>query len=106
MIYVVDTVQVDPEHVDAYVALVQRLQLPAMKLAGATFVSARTTAADLGEIVDLQFTWSVADFVEWNKIRKELVLNPRWHEFGRATAPLRTSGTRRFFTDLPLTGAR
>ena len=99
--YLVDTVQVRPGNVAAYVELVERAGVPVMTGAGAAFVSCWTTSAELGEDVDVQVTWSFRDHPEWNEIRKNLVLDPRWHEFARRTAALRTGGTRRFYYPVP-----
>ena len=95
--YMVDTIQVPPSRVDAYVALVHGVAVPVMTRAGATFESCRTTSPALGEDVDVQVTWSFADHVEWNQIRKSFVLDPAWHDLARRAAALRRGGTRRFY---------
>ena len=95
--YIVDTVQVPPTDLSSYVALVTDVGVPVMTRAGAGFVSCWTTSAALGEDVDVQTTWSFADHVEWNEIRKNLVLDRDWHDFARRIAALRRGGTRRFY---------
>jgi hypothetical protein len=95
--YIVDTIQVRPDDLDGYVALVHEVALPVMTGAGATFVSCLATSPALGEDVDVQVTWSFRDHVEWNEIRKNLVLDRAWHDLARRAAALRTGGTRRFF---------
>jgi hypothetical protein len=95
--YLVDTVQVRPTDVAAYVELVEADGVTVMTGAGAGFVSCWTTSPELGEDVDVQITWSFRDHVEWNEIRKDLVLDPRWHDFARRAAALRRGGTRRFY---------
>ena len=95
--YLVDTVQVHPADVAGYVELVEHAGVPVMTGAGASFVSCWTTSTELGEDVDVQVTWSFRDHTEWNEIRKNLVLDPRWHDFARRAAALRTGGTRRFY---------
>lgn len=95
--YVVDTVQVKPGDLDAYVALVHGTAVPVMTRAGAGFVSCLATSPALGEDVDVQVTWSFADHVEWNQIRKNLVLDPDWYGLARRTRDLWTGGTRRFY---------
>jgi hypothetical protein len=47
-------------------------------------------------------TWSFEDYAAWNEIRRRLVLDPRWYEYGRAVAALRSGGTRRFLHPAPL----
>ena len=95
--YLVDTVQVRPEDLAAYVALVHDGAVPVMTAAGATFVSCWATSPALGEHVDVQVTWSFADHVEWNAIRKNFVLDPAWHALAARAATLRAGGTRRFY---------
>jgi hypothetical protein len=95
--YIVDTVQVRPSDTAAYVELIQQVGVPVMTGAGAGFVSCWTTSTELGEDVDVQVTWSFRDHVEWNEIRKNLVLDGQWHDFARRVAVLRTGGTRRFY---------
>jgi len=95
--YIVDTIQVHPDDLGSYVDLVHDVAVPVMTGAGATFVSCLATSPALGEDVDLQVTWSFRDHVEWNEIRKNLVLDRAWHDLARRAAALRTGGTRRFF---------
>jgi len=95
--YIVDTVQVKPADVDAYVALVRGTAVPVMTRAGAGFVSCWATSPALGEDVDVQVTWSFPDHVAWNEIRKNLVLDPEWHGLAHQVRPLRSGGTRRFY---------
>jgi hypothetical protein len=96
MVHLVDTVEVEPGLVDEYLRAVEDLGVPAMTDAGASLVSCAVSAADLGEAVTVQVTWSFSDHGHWNEIRRALVLDPRWHAYGRRIAPLRTGGTRRF----------
>jgi hypothetical protein len=95
--YIVDTVQVQPDRVDAYVALVRTDAVPVMTRAGAGFVSCWATSPALGEDVDVQVTWSFPDHVAWNEIRKNLVLDRDWHALAPRARALRTGGTRRFY---------
>jgi hypothetical protein len=46
--------------------------------------------------------WSFADFVEWNRIRRNLMFDLRYHAYSAALAGLRRGGTRRFYVDEPL----
>jgi hypothetical protein len=94
--FLVDLVQVDPEHVPAYLAGLKELAVPVMTEAGARLESCRTTSGDLGLEVDIEVVWQVPEFDEWNRVRRNLVLDPRWHEWGRRAAGLRRSGIRRF----------
>jgi len=95
--YIVDTVQVKPDDLGAYVALVHDNAVPVMTRAGAGFVSCWATSPSLGEDVDVQVTWSFPDHVEWNQIRKNLVLDRDWHALAGRARELRAGGTRRFY---------
>jgi NIPSNAP len=97
MAYVVDTVQVEPENAAAYLRIVETEIVPVMTAAGAGFVSCWSTSTELGEEVSIKTIWSFTDHVEWNVIRKNMVLDPRWYQFSAKIGELRTGGTRRFF---------
>ncbi len=99
--HLVDTVEVEPDQVEGYLDLVRTLGAAVMTEAGATFVSAATTSGEVGEHIHIQVVWAFDDFVHWNEIRKNMVLDPRYHEYGSAAASLRVGGTRRFFMPAP-----
>jgi hypothetical protein len=103
MPYVVDTIEVEPQAVARYLEAVEQLGLPVMTDAGARFVSCATTAADIGEMVDVQIVWAFDDHAQWNVIRRNMVLDPRWYEYAETVAALRTGGTRRIFYRVPMT---
>jgi len=97
MPYLVDTIEVEPRFLAAYLEVVEELGVPVMTEAGASFVSCATTSADIGENVDVQIVWEFDDHEQWNVIRKNLVLDPRWYEYADRVARIRTGGTRRFY---------
>jgi hypothetical protein len=97
MPYVVDTVELEPPDVAPFLAVLEQLGLAVMTDAGASFVSCATTAVDLGENVDVQIVWAFEDHGQWNVIRRNMVLDPRWYDYARQVAALRTGGTRRFY---------
>jgi len=97
MPYVVDTIEVDPVSLASYLEAVEQLGVPVMTAAGASFVSCASTSADIGERVDVQTVWAFADHSEWNVIRRNVVLDPRWYEYAGRVAALRKGGTRRFY---------
>ena len=98
MVHLVDTVEVEPQHVAAYLEVVRTVGMGIMTDAGASFVSCATTSSEIGEHVFIQVVWAVGDHERWNEIRRDLVLDPRFHEYGSTVAALRVGGTRRFFT--------
>jgi hypothetical protein len=97
MAYVVDTAHVEPADADEYLRIVETECVPVMTDAGAGFVSCWSTSGELGEEVSIKTIWSFADHVEWNEIRKNMVLDPRWYGYSEKIDRLRTGGTRRFF---------
>lgn len=101
MLFLVDTIQVDPARAGDYLALVASVGAPIMADAGAPLVSCWSTAADLGEDVDVLLVWSVGDHERWNVTRKNLVLDPRWHRYAREASRMRKGGTRRFYRRAP-----
>lgn len=106
MVHLVDTVEVDPDRVDRYLEVVRTMAVPVMTDAGASFVSCATTPDDMGEAVTVQTVWGFEDFRQWNDIRKQLVLDPRWYEYGTSAAALRRGGSRRFFTPVAFSPSR
>jgi hypothetical protein len=95
--YVVDTVEMPPDCLARYLEAVEHLGVPVMTDAGASFVSCAATPADIGENVDVQIVWAFDDHAQWNVIRKNLVLDPRWYEYADRVESLRRGGTRRFY---------
>jgi hypothetical protein len=105
MMHLVDTVEVEPDHVQDYLAVVASMAFPVMTDAGASFVSCATTSGEIGERVFVQVVWAFEDHVQWDEIRKNMVLDPRFHEYGTVARGLRVGGTRRFFTLQALTSS-
>jgi hypothetical protein len=101
MPHVVDTIVVEPRCVAEYLEVVGGLGVAVMTDAGATFVSCATTAPDMGEDVTVQIVWGFDDHVQWNVIRKNLVLDRRWYDYAARVEALRLHGTRRVFYPAP-----
>jgi len=99
MLYMVDTVEVEPADADVYLAIVQTEMAPVMLEAGGTLEHARRTAKAIGQPVSVHITWSFADLPSWNTIRKNLVLDPRWYACAERLRSMRTGGTRRFYEE-------
>jgi hypothetical protein len=95
-VHLVDQQQVAVDDVAAFVALVRAQGVPLMEAAGATFVLCEA-APDLGDDVDVLTVWSFTDFVEWNRIRRDLMFDPRYGPYAAELARLRRGGTRRFY---------
>jgi hypothetical protein len=96
-ICIVDTIEVPPDRQAELLALFEEMIVPVLSDAGVKLVSCLSTSADFGESVLVQATWGVPDHGSWNRARKTLFLDPRWHAMWEQVARLRTGGTRRFF---------
>jgi len=96
-IRIVDTIEVPPDRQPELLALIEETIVPVLRDAGVELVSCLSTSTALGEPVLVQATWGVPDHAAWNRIRKTLFLDPRWHAMWERVAGLRTGGTRRFF---------
>ena len=97
MLYRVDTVELDPANAEEYGHVVEGEMVPLMDEAGAVFEGCLRTARGLGGPVSVQTTWSCAGFEEWNVIRRNLVLDPRWYACAEHLNGLCLGGTRRFY---------
>jgi Stress responsive A/B Barrel Domain len=95
-VHLVDQQQVAAADVEEFRVLVRVQGVPLMERAGATFVSC-DAGPDLGDDVDVLTVWSFADFVEWNRIRRNLMFDPRYFPYAAELARLRHRGTRRFY---------
>ena len=92
MLHLVDTVEVEPGRVEEYLSVLTGMGMAVMTDAGASFVSCATTSGVIGEPVHLQVVWAVDSHERWNEIRRDLVLDPRYHEYGSAVAAIRRGG--------------
>jgi hypothetical protein len=97
VVYIVDTVLVDPGRADEYVRTVHTKGVPVMTGAGARFVSCWATAKDAGEPVSVQTVWASADHADWNEIRRNMVLDPGWYEYSNTISGFWLGGARRFY---------
>jgi hypothetical protein len=93
-LFIVDRVEVDAEKVGAYLRAVQSQAVPIMERHDAQLESCRTTRDDIGAVAEIEVIWRVSDNVTWNRIRRDLVLDPEWYEWGQVASELRRGGTR------------
>jgi len=95
-VHVVDTSLVAVGDHESFLALVREEIVPVMTDAGAECLSILATSPDIGEDVEVQVTWRVADHQAWNVTRHGFVTDPRWHAASAKAAALRKGGKRRF----------
>ena len=96
MVLLVDTVTVPATALAEYAEVLRTRAIPLMTEAGATLERLAVGDPELEDPVTVELSWSVTDFVEWNEVRKSLVLDPRYYELGLLLHGMRTGGTRRF----------
>ncbi len=94
-LYLVETVQVAEQGAAAYVRTVEELAIPVMTEAGAVMESCRITHTGLGVDVDIEVVWRIGDLAHWNRVRRNLVLDPGWYRWARRAARIRRGGSRR-----------
>lgn len=100
-VHIVDTVSVAAADARTYAELVRTRIAPVMHDAGATMIALRATSGEIGEDeVLVQSVWAVRNHAEWNFVRRNFFMDPRWQAAWNEAAPLRRSGTRRFYYPL------
>ena len=97
MVYMVDSILLDPADTGRYLELLETSYAPAAAERGLTLVACWHTPENLGEDVTVTAIWSFRDFAEWNEIRRKAVLDPAWHRWVEQATPMRKGGTRRFY---------
>jgi hypothetical protein len=95
-VHIVDTSIVPLGDHQRFLALVRDEIVPVMRDAGVECLSVLASSPEIGEPVEVQVTWRVADHQAWNVARRDFFLDPRWHAASAAAAKLRTGGKRRF----------
>jgi hypothetical protein len=98
-LFLVDVVQVTDADAETYRRELGERGIAVMTAAGAAFESCRSTLPGLGPVVDIEVVWRLRDLAHWNRVRRNLVLDPAWYAWSRQTTRLRQGGTRRFMED-------
>jgi hypothetical protein len=93
-LFIVDRVEVDSDKLGEYLRVVQTKAAPIMERHGAQLESCRSSRDDIGPVTEVEVTWRIFDNVTWNRIRRDLVLDPEWYEWGEMALQLRRGGTR------------
>ena len=97
LIYLVDTIQVEPDKLDDYLRAVETIGVPIMTGAGADLDSCWATSPQRGEEVHVKVAWSCEDHQAWNEIRINYNLSPLLSEYNSAIHASRIGGSRRFY---------
>ena len=103
MIYLVESVDVRPEDVDAYVAGFETHYLPGAVERGMELVGCWHTPTQIGEDVTVTVIFGVPGWAEWEQIRNAAVGDPRVAEWVATRRDLMVRGTRKFYEPAGLT---
>jgi hypothetical protein len=95
-VHIVDTALVEVADRQRFLSLVREEIVPVMGDAGVECLSILASSPEIGEDVEVQVTWRVADHQAWNVSRHGFVMDPRWHEASAKAAAMRKGGKRRF----------
>ena len=95
-VHIVDTSLVAVDDHQRFLALVRDEIVPVMTDAGVECLSVLASSPEIGEDVEVQVTWRVADHQAWNVARRDFFLDPRWHAASATAATIRKGGKRRF----------
>ena len=95
-VHIVDTAIVGVADHRRFLALVRDEIVPAMRDAGVACLGVLASSPEIGEDVEVQVTWQVADHQAWNVARRDFFLDPRWHAASARAKALRKGGKRRF----------
>lgn len=103
MIHLVDTVEVQPDDLEAYLAAFAECYLPGATDRGMELVACWHTPTDIGEIVTVTVVFRMESWEEWERIRNAGVRDPRMGEWIDRRRELMVTGTRRFYERAPIT---
>jgi hypothetical protein len=95
-VHIIDTAIVNVADHQRFLALVRDEIVPTMRDAGVECLSVLASSPEIGEDVEVQVTWRVADHQAWNVARRDFFLDPRWHAASATAATIRKGGKRRF----------
>jgi NIPSNAP protein len=101
VIHLVDTVEVRPEDVDAYLRAFTEFYLPGAKERGMELVACWHTPAEIGENVSVIVVFALESWAEWERIRNAGVRDPRMSTWVERRRALMLNGSRRFYEPAP-----
>jgi hypothetical protein len=97
VIHLVDTVEVQPHDLEAYLAAFGETYLPGATERGMELVASWHTPTDIGEPVTVIVVFRMESWEEWERIRNAGVRDPRMGEWIDRRRELMVNGTRRFY---------
>ena len=97
MIHLVDTVDVQPDDLEAYRAAFAECYLPGAVDRGMELVGCWHTPTQIGETVTVTVVFRVGSWANWELIRNAGVRDPLMSTWVDKRRALMTKGTRRFY---------
>jgi hypothetical protein len=102
VIHLVDTVEVKPGDLDAYLEAFAEHYLPGATERGMDLVGCWNTLPEIGELVSVTVVFRLESWEEWERIRNAGVRDPRMSEWIDRRRALMVTGTRRFYESASL----
>jgi hypothetical protein len=102
VIHLVDTVEVQPDDLAAYLAAFAECYLPGATERGMELVACWHTPTDIGEPVTVIVVFRMESWEEWERIRNAGVRDPRTATWIERRRQLMLNGTRRFYESAPM----
>jgi hypothetical protein len=103
MIRLVDTVEVQPHDLEAYLAAFAEYYLPGALDRGVTFVGCWHTPTEIGENISVVVVFELESWEHWERVRNAGVRDPLMPTWIERRRELMLRGTRRFYEDAHLT---
>jgi hypothetical protein len=97
VIHLIDTVDVQPDDLDAYLAAFADYYLPGATERGLELVGCWHTPTDIGELVTVTVVFRVESWAQWEIVRNAGVRDPLMSAWVEKRRALMINGTRRFY---------
>jgi hypothetical protein len=97
VIHLVDTVDVRPDDLDAFLAAFSEYYLPGATERGMELVGCWHTPTDIGEMVTVTVVFRLESWAEWERIRNAGVRDPLMSMWVDKRRALMVNGSRRFY---------
>jgi hypothetical protein len=102
VIQLVDTVDVQPDDLDAYLTAFAECYLPGATERGMELVGCWHTPVGIGELVTVTVVFRMEGWEAWERIRNAGVRDPRMATWIDRRRPLMVNGSRRFYEEAAL----
>jgi hypothetical protein len=97
VIHLIDTVDVRPRDLEAYLAAFAKYYLPGATNRGMQLIGCWHTPTEIGEIVTVAVVFGLESWAEWERIRNAGVRDPMMSTWIDRRQALMVKGSRRFY---------